>query len=88
MAKLSDPQVVGRRGDVMLAHYLLGHNIGGNYEGDVVRRAVYWRLRAEGHPHHWAECLGNQRLEYEGVRRMLARGDEVRGRRSPAGGDD
>ena len=45
--ELPEPtQVHGRRGDVLLAHYLLGHNIGGNYEADRTRRAIYWRLRA------------------------------------------
>jgi len=27
---------------VLLAHYLLGHNIGGNYQNDRTRRMLYW----------------------------------------------
>jgi hypothetical protein len=64
-------QVVGRRGDVLLAHYLLGHNIGGNYSSDRTRRALYWRLRAEGHRDQWADCLTNEWHEYVGVRQVL-----------------
>jgi hypothetical protein len=52
-------QVRGRAGDVLLAHYLLGHNIGGNYESDRTRRAVYWRLRTPGHTARWSECLAD-----------------------------
>jgi hypothetical protein len=70
--ELPEPvQVHGQRGDVLLAHYLLGHNIGGNYETDGVRRAVYWRLRVEGHAARWRDCLGDPWLEYSGVRRQL-----------------
>jgi len=64
-------QIRGRRGDVLLAHYLLGHKIGGNYQSDRTRRAIYWRLRAPGHTGHWAECLADPWTEYEGVRNTL-----------------
>jgi hypothetical protein len=64
-------QVHGRRGDVLFAHYLLGYNIGGNYQTDRIRRAVYWRLRAVGHAERWADCLSDPWLEYPGVRRLL-----------------
>jgi phytanoyl-CoA dioxygenase PhyH len=62
-------QIVGRRGDVLFAHSLLGHNIGGNYEGDgEVRRALYWRVRRLGHEARWRECLQDELLEYDAVR--------------------
>lgn len=64
-------QIHGRRGDVLLAHYLLGHNIGGNYEGGRTRRALYWRLRAPGHAGRWADCLADPWHEFEAVRRVL-----------------
>ena len=35
-------QVTGQAGDLVLAHYLLGHNIGGNTSA-AARRAVYFR---------------------------------------------
>jgi hypothetical protein len=70
--ELPEPiQVRGRRGDVLFAHYLLGHNIGGNYETDRTRRALYWRLRAPGHVARWEDCLVDPWLEYRGVRRLL-----------------
>ena len=41
--ELSEPrQVVGRAGDLLLAHYLLGHNIGGNVSASR-REVVYTR---------------------------------------------
>jgi ectoine hydroxylase-related dioxygenase (phytanoyl-CoA dioxygenase family) len=36
-------QVCGRAGDLLLAHYMLSHNIGGNTSPNV-RRVVYYRL--------------------------------------------
>src|SRR5208282_6058097 len=41
-------QVTGEAGDLLLAHYLLGHNIGGN-TSRAVRRAVYFRIKRTGH---------------------------------------
>lgn len=71
--ELPEPtQICGRAGDVLLAHYLLGHNIGGNYESARTRRALYWRLRAPGHTARWAECLADPWAEYPRVKRTLA----------------
>lgn len=71
--ELPEPvQVHGRRGDVLLAHYLLGHNIGGNYESELVRRAVYWRLRAPGHAARWPDCLVDPWRDYPGIERVGA----------------
>jgi hypothetical protein len=68
--ELPEPvQICGRRGDVLLAHYLLGHNIGGNYASSRTRRAVYWRLRSDGHAERWEEALQDEWVDYEGVRR-------------------
>jgi hypothetical protein len=66
-------QIHGRRGDVLFAHYLLGHNIGGNFESNLTRRALYWRLRAPGHVARWAECLADPWLEYPRLRPTLGR---------------
>jgi hypothetical protein len=66
-------QVLGGPGDVILAHYMLGHNIGGNYESEKVRRAVYFRLRRVGHEHRWRECLCDELLEFDRVRAVLKR---------------
>jgi hypothetical protein len=66
-------QILGQAGDVLLAHYLLGHNIGGNYNSGETRRALYWRLRVEGHGDRWRECLQDEFLEYPAVRRAIER---------------
>ena len=58
--------MVGRAGDLLLAHYLLGHNIGGNTSG-VTREAVYFRLRREGHRARWRDCVQDPLLEFEPV---------------------
>ncbi|MDQ3566078.1 MAG: hypothetical protein M3436_18980 [Pseudomonadota bacterium] len=66
--ELSEPrQVVGRAGDLLLAHYLLGHNIGGNITA-LRREVVYFRLRLEGHRERWRECVQDPLLEFEPVR--------------------
>ncbi len=73
--ELPEPtQVRGRRGDVLFAHYLLGHNIGGNYGTDLTRRAIYWRRRAPGHGTRWGDCLADPWLKYQGVRRLSENG--------------
>ncbi|HEV2377113.1 MAG TPA: phytanoyl-CoA dioxygenase family protein [Streptosporangiaceae bacterium] len=67
--ELPEPvQVHGRRGDVLLAHYLLGHNIGGNFESEQIRRALYWRLRGAGHAEQWTDCLTDAWHEYPVIR--------------------
>ena len=67
-------QVHGRRGDVLLAHYLLGHNIGGNYQNDRTRRMLYWRLSAPGHARRWADCLVDAWHEYRAIRDLTPQG--------------
>lgn len=66
--ELAEPcQVVGRAGDVLLAHYLLGHNIGGN-TGAVRREVIYFRLRRDGHRQRWREFVQDPFLDFEPVR--------------------
>ncbi len=66
--ELAEPrQVTGRAGDVLLAHYLLGHNIGGNVSR-VTREVVYFRLRRDGHRERWRDCVRDPLLEFEPVR--------------------
>jgi hypothetical protein len=62
-------QVKGRAGDLLLAHYLLGHNIGGNYESEQTRRALYFRISALDHASHRSEFLQHPWLDYQPVRR-------------------
>jgi ectoine hydroxylase-related dioxygenase (phytanoyl-CoA dioxygenase family) len=74
--ELPEPvQILGGPGDVLLAHYMLGHNIGGNYASEKVRRAVYFRLRRVGHAQRWRECLCDELLEFDAVR--VARGSDI-----------
>jgi hypothetical protein len=66
--RLPEPeQVTGRAGDLLLAHYLLGHNIGGN-TSPAVRRAVYFRVKRAGHDPRWREFLAEPWLDYDRVR--------------------
>jgi hypothetical protein len=66
--ELSEPrQVVGRAGDLLLAHYLLGHNTGGNTSA-VTREVIYFRLRREGHKGRWREFVRDPLLEFEPLR--------------------
>jgi ectoine hydroxylase-related dioxygenase (phytanoyl-CoA dioxygenase family) len=65
--QLPEPQqICGNPGDVLLAHYVLGHNIGGN-TSIVVRGAAYFRVKAGGHDSHWREFLQNPWLEYRAI---------------------
>jgi Phytanoyl-CoA dioxygenase (PhyH) len=68
---LSQPeQVVGAAGDLLLAHYLLGHNMGGNLSA-LVRRVVYFRLQSQGHASRWRECVQNPLLEFAPVQAVV-----------------
>jgi hypothetical protein len=66
--RLPEPeQVSGQAGDLLLAHYLLGHNIGGNTSA-AVRRAVYFRVKRAGHGPRWREFLADPWLDYDSIR--------------------
>jgi hypothetical protein len=62
-------QVTGRAGDLLLAHYLLGHNIGGNYESEQTRGALYFRISSHVHAAHREEFLQDIWLDYEPIRK-------------------
>ncbi|MGW1164795.1 hypothetical protein [Streptomyces sp. NPDC002550] len=61
-------QIKGRAGDLLLAHYLLGHNIGGNYASEQTRRALYFRISALDHASHRNEFLQDPWLDYGPLR--------------------
>lgn len=67
--ELGEPQqVTGPAGSVLLAHYLLGHNIGGHdgVAGAPMRQVVYYRLQARGHRARWREVVTNPLIEIRG----------------------
>src|SRR5205823_2785613 len=63
----SPKQVTGRAGDLLLAHYMLGHNIGGNTSG-MVREVVYFRLRRQDHRDRWRASVQDELYEFGPVR--------------------
>jgi hypothetical protein len=63
--------VLGRAGDLLLAHYLCGHNSSGN-ESDQMRQVLYFRLRRQGHRERWRQCVTDPFYEFESVRAALA----------------
>lgn len=65
-------QIVGSAGDLLIAHYLLGHNMGGNIS-TAVRRVVYFRLRSEDHAMHWKQYVQYPVLEFTAVRESIGR---------------
>ena len=62
--------VLGQRGDLLLAHFLLGHNTGGNLS-TTTRRMLYYRLGCPGHPQRWGETFVDAFTEYAPVRRAM-----------------
>lgn len=60
-------QLTGRAGDLLLAHYLLGHNIGGNVS-QATRRALYFRISKHGHADRREQFLQDVWLDYDPLR--------------------
>ena len=57
---IGDPvQVTAPAGSLLLAHYLLAHNIGGHFgtAQDEPRKTVYFRLHATGHRDRWRQAV-------------------------------
>jgi hypothetical protein len=70
--ELPEPeQVTARAGDLLLAHYLLGHNIGGNFASDTVRRMLYYRVSGRGHDQEPERILTEPWYEYGPVRALI-----------------
>jgi hypothetical protein len=63
--------VLGRAGDLLLAHYLSGHNSSGN-ESKHMRQVLYYRLRRQGHRERWRQCVTDPLHEFEPVRAALS----------------
>lgn len=56
-------QTIGTAGSVLFAHYLLGHNIGGN-TGPDRRETIYYRLQADGHGDRWRDVVVDPLREF------------------------
>ena len=67
---VSTIQIVGQAGNLLSAHYLLAHNIGGN-RSDKIRRAVYFRLQRSDHRDHWQQALQDPWYNFDGIRVYL-----------------
>jgi Phytanoyl-CoA dioxygenase (PhyH) len=54
-------QVLAAPGDLILAHYLLGHNSGGHFgrAADPRRETVYFRLQSLGHRQRWRAAVSD-----------------------------
>lgn len=59
--------LLARRGDLLLAHFLLGHNIGGN-STSTTRRILYYRLAVSGHEGRRTETFLDPFTEYPSLR--------------------
>jgi hypothetical protein len=60
-------QITGRAGDLLLAHYLLGHNTGGNVS-ETVRQTLYFRLSTMGHRLRWRNAVQDPLMEFRSAR--------------------
>ncbi|GAA1950442.1 phytanoyl-CoA dioxygenase family protein [Catenulispora subtropica] len=70
--ELPDPeQITARAGDLLLAHYLLGHNIGGNSASETTRRMLYYRVSARGHFDRPERILTEPWYQYDAVRALI-----------------
>lgn len=61
--------VLGRRGDLVLGHFLLGHNKGGN-TATHQRRTLYYRLAVDGHASRWERTFLDAWTEFPAVRAL------------------
>lgn len=67
---LPDPEpILGGRGDLVLAHFLLGHNKGGNLS-TTTRRTIYYRLAAHEHRQRWAKTFLDAWSEYPPIQNL------------------
>jgi hypothetical protein len=64
--------ITGGRGDLVLAHFLLGHNKGGNVAPHE-RRTIYYRLSVPGHAQRWEQTFLDAWTEYPPVAAAVKR---------------
>jgi hypothetical protein len=64
-------QITGKAGDVVLAHYLLGHSVAPNASPNI-RYACFFRLTVAGLPEHREESIVDPWRDWQGLREELA----------------
>jgi hypothetical protein len=63
-------QIVGKPGDVVIAHYLLGHTVAPNVSPNI-RYACFFRLEVDGLTEHREESVIDPWRDWDGVRELL-----------------
>ncbi|MFF5085056.1 phytanoyl-CoA dioxygenase family protein [Actinoplanes sp. NPDC000266] len=63
-------QVRAKAGDMLLKHYMVGHNVGNNTSNQT-RRTVYFRLRRRGHEATWREILQDPWHDFTPLRPLV-----------------
>ena len=60
-------QITGKAGDIVIAHYLLGHSVAPNVSANI-RYAIFFRLQHILHNEQKWESMTDAWLEWEGMR--------------------
>ena len=69
--ELPEPhQIIGKPGDVILAHYQIAHTAAPNVSPHT-RYAIFFRLRHIDHPDYRPEAMTDIWLEWEGMRDVV-----------------
>jgi hypothetical protein len=64
-------QIVGKPGDVVIAHYLLGHSVAANVSPNI-RYACFFRLEVDGLAEHREASVKDPWRDWEGMHELLA----------------
>ncbi|MFF5077624.1 phytanoyl-CoA dioxygenase family protein [Actinoplanes sp. NPDC000266] len=64
-------QIRAKAGDMLLKHYMVGHNVGNNTSNQT-RRTVYFRLRRRGHEATWREILQDPWHDFTPLRPLVS----------------
>ncbi|MCR6488755.1 phytanoyl-CoA dioxygenase family protein [Amycolatopsis sp. OK19-0408] len=64
-------QVRAKAGDLLLKHYMVGHNVGSN-TSDSTRRTIYFRLKVRGHDANWREIIQDPWHDFTPLRPLVS----------------
>jgi hypothetical protein len=64
-------QVLGRKNDIFIAHYLLGRSPAANLSGKT-SRMLYFRLTCDKHKRTWQQAVTDPFFEFESVRKAMS----------------